>query len=126
MISPQTRLRPISPFSYVGQGHRERRENINRRWTQSYADKMSFLRFGVRSFGYFSRPIVYEFAFVPSSNEMSGIEKSIAPALELRVTEAKFICVNSRSSAVFLSPCPLCLCGEISFSELCVFGVKSG
>jgi hypothetical protein len=46
---------------------------------------------------------------------MSGIEKSIALALASKVTEAKFICVNLRSSAVALSQCIPCLCGEIHF-----------
>ena len=58
---------------------------------------------------------MYEFALVPSSNEMSSIETSIALALASKVTEAKFICVNLRSSAVGLSQCPPCLCGEIHF-----------
>ena len=58
---------------------------------------------------------MYEFPLVPSSNEMSGIETSIALALAPKVTEAKFICVSLRSSAVALSQCPPFLGGEIHF-----------
>ena len=36
-ISPQSRLRPISPFSYVGRGHRGHK--VDREWTRIDANQ---------------------------------------------------------------------------------------